>query len=312
MKTLLLIDANALIHRSFHALPPLTTPQGEPIQALYGLSRILLKLFREDPQAGGFEYVAALFDRPEPTFRKQKYIEYKAQRPKSPDELISQIIKAHEVFEKFGVKTYEIPGFEADDLIGTLAHRFNKNKDVRVVILTGDLDALQLVEGDKVVVRTFKKGISDTMVYNEEQVIARYGLRPEQLPDYKALSGDPSDNIPGIRGIGPKTTSALLKKYGTLTNIFKELKEGDKLYDKFKDKKEEAALFRELATIDRGAPLEVSDLEELKKNQLDVEVLTDYFKVLGFESLVKELLGAPSSPKTKRDAGGESRQLTFL
>src|SRR3989344_3386098 len=134
METLLLIDANALIHRSFHALPPLTTPQGEPIQALFGLSRILLKLFREDPQAGGFEYIAALFDRPEPTFRKQKYTEYKAQRPKSPDELISQIIKAHEVFEKFGVKTYEIPGFEADDLIGTLAYRFNKNKDVRVVI----------------------------------------------------------------------------------------------------------------------------------------------------------------------------------
>lgn len=312
MKTLLLIDANALIHRSFHALPPLTTPQGEPTQALFGLSRILLKLFREDQEAGGFEYIAALFDRPEPTFRKQKYAEYKAQRPKAPDELISQIIKAHEVFEKFGVKTYEIPGFEADDLIGTLAHRFKKNKDVRVVILTGDLDALQLVDGERVVVRTFKKGIGETMTYGEKQVIERYGLKPEQLPDYKALSGDPSDNIPGIRGVGPKTASALLKEHGALLNIFKELKEGDKLYDKFRDKKEEALLFRELATIHCDAPLNISSLEELKKTELNIEVLADYFRGLGFESLIKELGVDQSAPKTKKGAEKGGGQLTFL
>src|SRR3989344_8776589 len=142
MKTLLLIDANSLIHRTFHALPPLTAPDGRATQSLYGLSSILLRIFKEDRP----EYVAALFDRPEPTFRKEKYKEYKAQRPKAPDNLISQIIEAHTLFEKFGIKTFEKPGYEADDLIATLATKFSAKdkKSLKVVILTGDLDTLQI------------------------------------------------------------------------------------------------------------------------------------------------------------------------
>src|SRR3989344_2748923 len=136
MRTLLLIDANSLIHRSFHALPPLTNRRGEPVQALYGISSILLRLWREARP----DYAAALFDRPEPTFRKKEYAEYKAQRPAAPDELISQIIEAHNLFPAFGIKTFEKAGFEADDLIATLAEKFRYDPDARVVILTGDRD----------------------------------------------------------------------------------------------------------------------------------------------------------------------------
>ena len=312
MKTLLLIDANALIHRSFHALPPLTTPVGEPIQAIYGLVKILLKLFRDESPAEGFEYVAALFDRPEPTFRKEKYIEYKAHRPKAPDELISQIIKAHEVFDKFGVRTYEIPGYEADDLIGTAAERFKK--EAKVVILTGDMDALQLVEGERVVVKTFQKGIGETSVYNEAKVEERYGLAPRQLPDYKALSGDPSDNIPGIQGVGPKTATALLKEFGSIAGIYRSITKDNKWYEKIKNREKDAHLFLELATIRKDAPLEMKDLEELAKKPLDTEMLDAYFVGLGFKSLlVPTALPAPRAKekkeKPKKDKEG---QLSFL
>ncbi len=203
MKTLLLIDANSIIHRSFHALPPLTTKDGKPAQAIYGIGSILLKLWRD----GRPEYAAALFDRPEPTFRKKMYVEYKAQRPAAPTELISQIIEAHNIFPAFGIKTFERPGFEADDLIATFAEKFKKEKDVQVVILTGDRDTLQLVEGEKVVVRTFKTGVSETLTYDEAAVKEKYGLLPNQLIDYKALVGDPSDNIKGVPGVGPKTAT---------------------------------------------------------------------------------------------------------
>ncbi|MDP3052710.1 MAG: DNA polymerase I, partial [bacterium] len=191
MKTLLLIDANSLIHRSFHALPPFTSPEGEPTGALYGLSSILIKIFKEQKP----DYWTAAFDRPEPTFRKKLFKEYKAHRPKAPDELISQLIKAHEVFEKFGIKTFEQAGFEADDLIAALAKHFKTEKELKIIILTGDLDTLQLVDDGKVEVETPKKGVSEIMVYDKKAVQERYGLNPEQLPDYKGLVGDKSDNI---------------------------------------------------------------------------------------------------------------------
>ena len=143
MKKLLLIDANSIIHRSFHALPPFTAPDGKPSGAIYGLASILLKLWREERP----DYAAALFDRPEPTFRDEKYAEYKAQRPPTADELISQLIEAHKLFEAFGIKTYEKPGYEADDLIATLAEQFKSLPDVQVVILTGDRDTLRWWKG---------------------------------------------------------------------------------------------------------------------------------------------------------------------
>ncbi len=295
MKTLLLIDANSLIHRCFHALPPFTTKEGQPSGALYGLSSILIKILHPDKKDGSLgingelpEFIVAFFDRPEPTFRKEVFKEYKAHRPKAPDELVSQIIEAHKLFEEFEIKTYEIPGFEGDDLIGTGTEKFRKEKDLKIIILTGDMDATQLVENDKVVVETIKKGISETIIYNEQAVINKYGIMPKQLPDYKGLVGDASDNILGVPGIGPKTASPLIQKYNSLEEFF-EKGQGEKNYQKILAFKEQALLSKHLAEIRKDAPLEINNLEELKYIKLPKEKLTNYFEKLGFQSLVKRL-----------------------
>ncbi len=290
MKTLYLIDANALIHRSFHALPPLTSPEGKPVQALYGLSTILLRLMREDKP----EYIAACFDRPEPTFRKAEYDNYKAQREKTVDELVTQIIESPNVFQKFGMKTLEAPGFEADDLLGTLSERFKGTPDLKIVILTGDLDTLQLVDNEHVFVRALKTGIRDSVLYDESAVLERYGIPPKALPDYKAIAGDASDNIPGLAGAGPKTASALLKKYGTIEGIYEHLNAEPKFASRYADKKTEALLYKRLATIRHDAPTEIADLEDLRVRP-DVDALAEYFASLGFESLVKRVKNGEST-----------------
>ena len=280
-KTLLLIDANSIIHRCFHALPPFTTSKKEPIGAIYGMANIFLKLWENRPN-----FAAALFDRPEPTFRKKEYEDYKAQRPVTPDELISQIVEAHNFFQKFGIKTFEIPGFEADDLIATLVNKFKNEKNLKIIILTGDRDTLQLVEDDKIVVEAFKKGISETIIYNYDTVKNQYGLEPSQLIDYKAMVGDPSDNIKGVPGIGPKTAVDLLQKYGTLENIFSHSKEDPKIEKKLAPFKAEAELARRLVVLNKEAPLEIKDIKELETLEPNVE---EYFKTLGFKAILKRM-----------------------
>jgi len=285
MQTLLLIDANSLIHRCFHALPPFTGPNNQPTGALYGLTNILIKILREQKP----NFIAAFFDRPEPTFRKEIFYEYKIQRPKAPNELVSQIVEAHQLFKIFKIKTFEIPGFEADDLIGTVTEMFKKIPDLKIVILTGDLDSLQLVKDDKVVAETFKKGVSETVVYNEELVKQRYqGLAPSQIPDYKGLAGDPSDNIPGVPTIGPKTAIPLIKKYGNLENLL-ENGQLEKIYPKIIKYKEQALLSKKLAQIKCDTPLAIRDLSELKYAGLSKESLISYFEKLGFKSLIQRL-----------------------
>ncbi len=281
---IILVDANALIHRLYHALPPLTDSLGRPTGATYGLASILLKIIRERrPQ-----FIAAFFDRPEPTFRKEMFEEYKIHRPKAPDELVAQIIQARELFEKFRIRTFEVPGFEADDLIGTCVEKLDHSKGVKIIILTGDLDILQLVRGDKVVVETIKKGVSETMIYNEEAVKNRYGILPKELSDYKGLVGDPSDNIPGVPGIGPKTASSIIQKYANLER-FLEGGQGEKSYQKIFSLKEQAILSRQLAMIRRDAPLPALNIEFLKYGGLPKEELSIYFDKLGFKSLTKRI-----------------------
>jgi len=285
MKTLFLIDANSLIHRCFHALPPFTGPGGIPTGSLYGLSNIIMKILREQKP----DFVAAFFDRPEPTFRKEIFDGYKIHRPKAPDELISQIIEAHNLFDAFGLKTYELPGYEADDLIGTTAQKFKTTPDTKIIILTGDLDLLQLVENDKVVEETFKKGVSDTIIYNEEKVEERYeGIKPKQIPDYKGLVGDASDNIFGVPGIGPKTAIPIIKEYKTLENF---LANGqlDKNYSKIFKLKDQALLSKKLAQLKLDAPFEIKDVDELKYHGLPKENLKAYFEKLGFKSLINRI-----------------------
>ncbi len=285
MKTLLLIDSHALIYRFFHALPPLTSPIGEPTGAIYGLASVLLKILREQRP----DYWAGVFDRPEPTFRDELYKEYKIHRPAMPDNLRPQIQKAHELFEKFGIKSIERAGFEADDLIGSLAEKFKQEGDLVVIILSGDLDVLQLVEGRKVVVQFLKKGISDTIIYDEKAVVERFGLKPKQLPDLKGLLGDSSDNIPGIAGIGPKTATPLLQKYGALESLFKNLWEiPDKIGNKLENKKEAALFSKKLATIKIDMLIDYN-LEDFKRKSFNKEMIRNYFYSLGFKSLVERL-----------------------
>ena len=284
MKTLLLIDANALIHRSFHALPPLTAPDGRPVGALYGLTRALLKTLADDAP----QYIAAAFDRPEPTFRKEMYEDYKAHRSKAPDELIAQIIGAHALFEKMGIRTFELPGFEADDVIGTLATRFAE-KDIRVVILTGDLDSLQLVRGTRVVVRTPQKGVSETVEYDDAAVRARFHLAPEQIIDYKGLVGDASDNIPGVPGAGPKTAELALHEFGTIEGIYERMPSEHKLAKKLLPYGKEALFSKKLATIKTDLSLPLASVEELAHETIDPQALRPYFEELGFQSIVRKM-----------------------
>lgn len=282
---LYLFDANSLIHRAFHALPPFVNKEGLPTGALYGLSNILLKVFREEKP----DYAAAMFDRPEPTFRKDIFNDYKIQRPKAPDELISQIINAHQVFDSFGIRTFEIPKYEADDLIGTAAKKFGGADNLKITIVTGDLDDLQLVSDNKVVVKFLKRGVSDTEVFNEDGVKAKYGLPPGLLIDYKGLVGDASDNIPGAKGIGPKTAGKIVAEYGSLENYFTD-GQLDKNYDKINAQKDIVLLSKELGKIKIDAPLGIENLEDLKTGSLNKEALISLFKKFGFESLLKRVL----------------------
>jgi len=286
MKKLLLIDANSLIHRSYHALPPLTTPNGRPINAVYGLSSILLKLMRDHNP----DYVAAAFDRKEPTFRKVMYQEYKAHRPPTADDLISQLIEAHNTFEKFGIKVVEQAGLEADDIVGTLAEKFKNEPDMKVIIFSGDKDNLQLVDSDKVFVELLRTGVSKTVTYTEASFLQEYGFSPKQLVDFKALIGDTSDNIPGVTGIGPKGATDLIRDYGTVEKIYEEigLIPKETLRKKLEVGRESAFMSKKLAAIKCDAELGVT-LEDFRQVPLDKERLKKYFEELGFKSLVERL-----------------------
>ena len=289
MKKLLLIDSHALIHRMFHAMAPLTTPDGQPIGAIYGLSQILLRMMTETVKP---DYVAACFDRPEPTFRKESFPAYKAQRAATSPELIPQLIRAREVFAHFKIKCFELAGFEADDLIATLATKLHDEKDLQVTILSGDRDLLQLVHDDHIVVELLRNGGGETTHMNEAAVIEKYGLKPIQIIDLKGLVGDTSDNFPGVPGVGEKTATPLLKEFGTIEAVFENLViVPEKISKKFEGQLEQALMCKKLATLERNVPIYLDSLEDLRALPLDKPELTKYFESLGFVSLIRRLNG---------------------
>ena len=286
---LLLIDANSLIHRAFHALPNFKMPSGEPSGALYGLMSMLIRVLRENPP----RYAAAAFDTPEPTFRKKEYKEYKATRSPAVSDLISQLKEADKLFSAFGIKSFKAPGFEADDIVATLAERFAGVDNLQVVILSGDLDTLQMVSGDKIVVEFPKKGISQTVIYDDARVKERFDVKPSELKDYKGLAGDSSDNIPGVPGIGPKTAAKLINKYGPLEKMYKEIEEigmtDEKLRKKLIEYKDQALLSKRLATLVTNVPVEVL-LDEIETAKLfDKKDALAYAKYLGSETLTSRI-----------------------
>src|SRR5438874_10728463 len=204
-KKLVLIDGHAMIHRAFHAVPEqLTSSTGEHVNATFGFTSMLMKALVEEKP----DYIAMTFDRPAPTFRHQQFAEYKAQRPSLPDNMRPQFKRIREMVQAFGIPIYEKDGYEADDVLGTLAVQATQ-QGVETIIYTGDMDTLQLVN-QHVVVKVAKRGITEVTEYDEEGVKARYGFERGKLPDYKGLVGDKLDNIPGVRGIGEKTASKLI------------------------------------------------------------------------------------------------------
>ncbi|MEN9921740.1 MAG: polymerase polymerase protein, partial [Candidatus Parcubacteria bacterium] len=225
-KTLVLLDAHAILHRAYHALPDFSSPTGEPTGALYGVTTMLLRIIEEfKPQ-----YIAACYDLPEPTYRHEAFDGYKAGRVKTDDSLVRQIQRSRDIFKAFGIPIYERAGFEADDMLGSIAYLTKGEKDVRVVIASGDMDTLQCVDKKRVQVFTLKKGIRDTILYDEAAVKARFGFGPKLVPDYKGLRGDPSDNIPGIVGIGEKTASILISTFGTVEKMYSVLEKGEERF----------------------------------------------------------------------------------
>lgn len=212
----IIIDGNALLHRAWHALPPLFTKKGELINVVYGFTMIFLRVLKELKPT----HFVVTFDKKAPTFRHEIFKEYKAQRIKQSDEFYNQIPRVKELLEAFNIPIFEKEGYEADDLIGTIATQLTIiNPLIEIIIVTGDLDLLQLIDKN-INVCTLKKGITETIIYDEKAVKERYGLEPKQMIDFKALRGDPSDNILGVKGIGEKTATDLLKNFGTLEKIY--------------------------------------------------------------------------------------------
>lgn len=217
---LLLFDGNALVHCAFHALPPLTVSRtGEMVNAVYGFANTLLKVLAELKPT----HWAVAFDRPAPTFRHEMFEEYKAQRPTTPEELKSQIGRVHQLVETFHIPVFELDGFEADDILGTLSQQA-REKGIETIIVTGDNDMLQVILPG-VEVFAPKRTFSDTVLYDEEAVEQKYGVKPEQITDFKALVGDPSDNIPGVPGIGEKKATRLIQQFGSLEEIYSHIED---------------------------------------------------------------------------------------
>jgi DNA polymerase-1 len=290
MKRIIIIDSNSVIHRAFHALPPLENKKGEIVNAVYGFITFLFKAIRElDP-----DYVASCFDVSKHTFRRELFKAYKAKREKAPDELYEQIPKVKEVLKVFNIPVFEKKGYEGDELIGTIAKKENGN--LEKIILSGDLDNLQLIDKN---VRVFFLGrkVSALNIFDVRKVEEKYGILPDQIIDLKALKGDSADNIPGVAGIGIKTATMLLKKYESLENVYKNI---DLIKGKVKEKlvkeKEMAFLSKELATIKTDVLFDF-DLEECKWDDFNKEEVIKLFEELGFKSLIPKIPGEKDNLK---------------
>lgn len=290
-KRLILLDAHAILHRAYHALPDFTAPNGEPTGALYGVVAMVLKIVEDfNP-----DYMVACFDLPEPTYRHDAFAGYKAKREKTDDSLVSQIIRSRDIFAAFGIPIYEKVGFEADDLLGTISHQTRDRLDLEIIIASGDMDTMQCVDGQRVQVYTLKKGIKDTVLYDEAAVKERFGFRPSLVPDYKGLRGDTSDNIPGIVGIGEKTATELITNFGDIDSIYKKLKKDEqqfldlgikpRIIKLLKEGEEEAQFSKMLATIRIDAPIEFTVPEKNWHDEADPERIITLFSELGFRTL---------------------------
>ncbi|MBM3205395.1 hypothetical protein FJZ41_00900 [Candidatus Shapirobacteria bacterium] len=306
MKRLALIDGHAILHRAYHAFPAnLTTRKGELVNAVYGFTRILLSVLADlKPQ-----YLAVAVDLSQPTFRHQEYVGYQIQRPEMDQELSGQINRVHQLLAALNIPVFAVPGYEADDVIGTLAYQStkgkNKKKNTEVVIVTGDKDIMQLVN-QKIKVYAPKKGFSEPEMFDQKKVKELLGVKPEQIIDYKALVGDVSDNYPGVSGVGPKSAVLLLNQFGNLKKIYQNLKEiPPTLAEKLKKGKESAFLSQKLATIVTHVPLKLK-LKSCQVHDYDRQKAIKLFEELEFKSLINKL---PGMEKKKKESKKEQMSL---
>lgn len=312
-KTLVLLDSHAIIHRAYHALPEFLSSKGEPTGALYGLSSMLMKIVTDLKP----DYIVACYDLPGKTFRHEAYDAYKAGRAKTDEALITQLKNSRQIFEAFGVPMYDSPGFEADDILGAICEKYRGDKSLNIIIASGDMDTMQLIDDKKVQVYTLKKGINDTILYDEDAVVARFGFKPALLPDYKGLRGDTSDNIKGIKGIGEKTATTLISQFGTIEDIYKKIhpvrnREGSqrpsisngvkkdedlakemgispRMLELLKNNEEEALFSKTLATIRTDAPIKFSLPEKTFWENADQKKIEATFQKFEFRSLFMRL-----------------------
>lgn len=319
-KTLVLLDVHAILHRAYHALPEFESSKGEPTGALYGLGTFLIKLVKDLKP----DYIIACYDLPGGTMRHEVYKDYKAGRKKIDDALVVQLERSKDVFKALNIPMYSSPGFEADDMLGTIVENLKDNKEINVVIASGDMDTMQLINDDKVTVYTLKKGIKDTIIYNEEAVKERFGFGPEHLTDYKGLRGDTSDNIIGIKGIGEKTAEELIVNFGSIEDIYKKLKKDEEAFLKagikkriiqlLKDGEEEALFSKTLATIRRDAPIHFVVPEKVWREDVDMKKVQELFVEFEFRTLagkfaevlsidMPEELSISASPEEIREIG---------
>lgn len=284
----LLIDGLAIIHRAYHSMPNFTTKDGRPTGAVYGFNSMLLKLIQNIHPS----FIAVAFDRSAPTFRQELFADYHANRPKAPDDLRAQFGEVRDVLATIGIPVYEVDGYEGDDMIGTINANLNADhKDMIVYIVTGDRDMLQLVDVDTHVIMPVK-GISEVMLYDSARVMEKFGVRPDQIIDLKAFTGDPSDNYPGVTGVGPKTAMNLLQKYEHFEAVFDHIteieKDNPKLAQKLKDGAEQAFLAKKLATIHTQAPVDFQ-LDDCAISKFPKENFVKAYQEYEFGSLVKRL-----------------------
>ncbi|MBY0385948.1 DNA polymerase I, partial [bacterium] len=287
MKKLYLVDVSSMFFRAFYAVRPLNTSKGLPTNAVYGFLSMIVKLLKEIKP----DYVAFCFDRPEPSFRKEIYSEYKANRSEMPEELIPQVPYIKKLTEVLGIPIFEKPGFEADDLIGTLT-KYGESRDMHVVIVSGDKDFSQLIN-EKVVMYDTMKNVE----FNIEKVIEKWGVHPKHFIDYLAMTGDSSDNIPGVKGIGPKGAQKLIEEFGSLENLYERIDEvkNANLQKKLIESKEMAFLSKKLVTIDTSMDIAISE-ENLKIQKAQREELVKILDELEFQTFKKNLLGQEEAP----------------
>ncbi|MBC8446944.1 MAG: DNA polymerase I [Chloroflexi bacterium] len=288
-KKLVLIDGHSLAYRAFHALPDtLATSQGELTNAVYGFTSMLLNVLRDEKP----DYIAVAFDVGR-TFRHEQYPQYKAHRAAMPDELRTQMARIRQVVEAFNIPIFEVEGYEADDVLGTLS-RQAAQRGVETLLVTGDTDAFQLVDPHTRVL-TSRRSFSDTVIYDEAGIEARYGLRPRQLIDYKALTGDKSDNIPGVRGVGDKTATQLLQSYGSVEEVYEHLGEiTGRARSALAGNEAQALLSKQLVAIVRDMDIAL-DLEKCRVGDFDRQQVVEFFREMEFRSLL-ERVAPPTVP----------------